>query len=1572
MDTDRQETDAPLTANNQNEEQEELNLKEKIQEVFFHDNQYQKQSSQKTSTKKESQEQLGSQEQTSSKSRQSKKINQLETSIKNIGLDYGENQRGQKLDSVSNQSSKQNHQQDVSMFNIFMKENYKEYEYYKNNQEKKQGQAFKNKYNNEDFRLIDLDQIQNEELTTGSPQFQMKNMNFDIDEAKNEKDDSYELDIGQVRTQRGENQINNNLDQQSQYNEKDFLEYDGIEIKKIEIPVNSNKKTLQKSGIARYIENSLLNKGSKKESLQEDKHQETNTIAKSVQKKSSQANAENRRQVEYVIKEPVKTERNKDQKQKVKLDQQINHQQGLFNVKNDAKCNNLMQIKLNMLREESNEDNKSIQNKKINNSLNEENQKNKFIKYKKIKLVRKMIKIYEKYNVIKRFVNVPAYYFRFLGDKASFFKQKNDDENILEKLKKKIVINQNYKNFDQEQEEKISRLILFQDTFSQTFQPEQKFDIAFTIVPSALFLIDIYINFNLAFYLNGKLVVDRRQIALNYFFGQYWFDFIALALQLGLDKSVPTLIYRLYQITHELERVLSSFQIQVKYYYSYRVIRLVMELILSSHILACVFILAAVYSPSDDNWIYSNSLQNQPNQIIYLNSLYYIVVTVATIGYGDIHPVSSTEKMFLIFIAFITTGLFAYNVSTISSIVNDIVRKKLQTKRQILGLTQYMTERNISRQVQNQILEQLYYNMKTEKSSSQIIDKCLQHVSENLKGSLFNEYFGNILDTNKYFKRKFSKQFLKCIIPKFKEEVYSPGETLFAQGDTQQKLIYLRKGEVVLYLNQCEPVPIVQEYKENNWIGYEDFFTGQPKNCNAKCKDFVNIIYITRKDFLEVIQSFPKDNEKFCMIKDKILFSNIPIKQTCNICHSIFHQIHTCPYVHYGKKKEYVISKSVYQLVSKREPFQNRRRYKQNSLAKNEQVRFQLKNIRIQLLVLANGINTQDFSAKINQSESILENYNISLASKENSNLKDLINNRSQKNANKSQLSNLADASGTKGEQQECPLDQVEETEQLPECFANFKAQQIQNCTNQQVDESDQAYAEEIISPVSIRKTNNSFKIDASIDQKGPQQIQTETSIVQNNSELKQVGNENEKQKMKKGSKKKIFYQISQNNELSEKKQEQEQQIEEEINSFNKSNLKKNKKIMYSDYNQNPNKILPAQLESDKEFFQKYGTIRWQDNEIYVVDNEEDFIPSYSTMNQIEQDIDGNQSGGANQSIQLGTLKNKLYGQLFQNSEALGYNLNIINEEINQEDLGDLETSMLPFGLVKQRLNESQLLKQILQKVDNIKSQQEQLRKEYQIKDQHIESKIKNTIQRTLTFSLKNIANIAEENQQSESSAKFLDNMSFGQRKTDEIEEENEVENIIKQKSRIQPEIQHKNLQQSNLIKFKDNQNNQILSSSQASAEIKNQLKQEMIQNIIQQSKQISFGNNQQKQLDYKEINNKLFEIQSHNKQAMLVYQEKKLKEKFELQFFLAFERQNNWKTYFPTQNLSYITQKIIYKQKLLENSQILYKNIKQKKSKFRRLSELVQENRDKKASENSSLKRKLQATQPQKNKINK
>jgi len=45
---------------------------------------------------------------------------------------------------------------------------------------------------------------------------------------------------------------------------------------------------------------------------------------------------------------------------------------------------------------------------------------------------------------------------------------------------------------------------------------------------------------------------------------------------------------------------------------------------------------------------------------------------MATIGYGDINPISTNEKIYMIFVSVIACGVFGYSVSQVSAILKDV------------------------------------------------------------------------------------------------------------------------------------------------------------------------------------------------------------------------------------------------------------------------------------------------------------------------------------------------------------------------------------------------------------------------------------------------------------------------------------------------------------------------------------------------------------------------------------------------------------------------------------------------------------------------------------------------------------------------------------------------------------------------------------------------------------------------------------------------------------------------------------------------------------------------------------
>ena len=61
--------------------------------------------------------------------------------------------------------------------------------------------------------------------------------------------------------------------------------------------------------------------------------------------------------------------------------------------------------------------------------------------------------------------------------------------------------------------------------------------------------------------------------------------------------------------------------------------------------------------------------------------------------------------------------------------------------------------------------------------------------------------------------------------------------------------------------------------RSNESFGHFSFFSGLPREINAKTLDYCFLLKINLKKFLEVLREFPDDYEKYCEIRDKIVFN---------------------------------------------------------------------------------------------------------------------------------------------------------------------------------------------------------------------------------------------------------------------------------------------------------------------------------------------------------------------------------------------------------------------------------------------------------------------------------------------------------------------------------------------------------------------------------------------------------------------------------------------------------------------------------------------------------------------------
>ena len=120
------------------------------------------------------------------------------------------------------------------------------------------------------------------------------------------------------------------------------------------------------------------------------------------------------------------------------------------------------------------------------------------------------------------------------------------------------------------------------------------------------------------------------------------------------------------------------FQFKDKTQGLFNLLKLVFLILYLAHICGCGWNYLAkwemIHYPELKTWLHLVKIENEDWETRYINSLYYSIVTMVTVGYGDISPQNSLEKSFAIVMIALTCGFFAYALNSVGIILKEMYR----------------------------------------------------------------------------------------------------------------------------------------------------------------------------------------------------------------------------------------------------------------------------------------------------------------------------------------------------------------------------------------------------------------------------------------------------------------------------------------------------------------------------------------------------------------------------------------------------------------------------------------------------------------------------------------------------------------------------------------------------------------------------------------------------------------------------------------------------------------------------------------------------------------------------------
>ena len=272
-----------------------------------------------------------------------------------------------------------------------------------------------------------------------------------------------------------------------------------------------------------------------------------------------------------------------------------------------------------------------------------------------------------------------------------------------------------------------------------------------------------------------------------------------------------------------------------------------------SHITSCFFIFIGYQSINDQNWIVTTQVNELDKLDVYIASLYYILVTIYTVGYGDITPQNILEIVFIIFLLIFGSMIFSYGISILSTMFSQRNDKIMEFKRKKAILMSINDEYHLQPSLFKSIKLLIKHDFNLNEHERY---ELLSSLPPNIKNELSMIMFRTIIHKHKFFENQ-PQDFILYVLPLLKFQIIYKGDILMSVGEIIEEMYLILKGIISLHLGPEFDFMEIWQLKENEIYGDLLIQLNEKSpfevKCNHKCAE---ILILKKSNFLKIKNAF--------------------------------------------------------------------------------------------------------------------------------------------------------------------------------------------------------------------------------------------------------------------------------------------------------------------------------------------------------------------------------------------------------------------------------------------------------------------------------------------------------------------------------------------------------------------------------------------------------------------------------------------------------------------------------------------------------------------------------------------